>query len=246
MSSVSPRDRLSALLAEISRTLPMTHRVLLDAPEFERGATALSALADPSRRRQAIGWLSEEEAVWLHHRLEMRWTRLRRADGAPGATLLAAAEVWTLDEPAAIPVELSVDGLEEGWTAHWPDGAEPAEDGRSATWTLEDTGDVQRLRVRIIGHSISGEGDRSRHILIAEHDARLHRPIGIWHADRSLLVITDVDGVPASGLMVEVDGAAAVTSQLGEVQVTPDPGEVPVPCLGQHRLSVTQTDGGSC
>ncbi|MEM0947922.1 MAG: hypothetical protein AAGK37_10980 [Pseudomonadota bacterium] len=212
MTSPSSHARLDALLADLTRVLPETHGVLLEAEEFQHGAAALRALASRSRRDRALARLSAEEAAWIAGEIDARWRYLEGYQTSPFAGLVLPNPIWSAGGKVEITVGLAVEGLQSGWEVKWSPQLRPLSD-TEARLQVNDTETVYNLKVRVIGRSLNGK----RSILVAEAEVRALKPKLIWDASAPAIVISDGAGTPAADLKLTLDGVDHVADARGKI-----------------------------
>jgi hypothetical protein len=75
-----PRERLTAIIAEIAGRLPREYAILLSAARFAEERQALERLRDPAWAARAAAACGPAEAARLADLAARRWSRLIRPD----------------------------------------------------------------------------------------------------------------------------------------------------------------------
>jgi hypothetical protein len=203
MSRLPPRARLAQTLGALARTLPGQLPALLEASRFDDLRPALARLADPDRAAAAAAAMAEEEAAWLAELLLARWAAVAPLVLEPAAAILAPREIWLGRQARLVPLEVVVDGLEEGWQATWEGdlcGETTAASVRLMVRPPAGDGPaVATARVRVAGRA---EGKRT--LLIDHVRLPVRVPRLALSADRRQLLVRDQEERPAAGVVVAV------------------------------------------
>jgi hypothetical protein len=216
VSRLPGRARLARTLVGLARHLPAQLHGLVDAPRFDAERPALESFADPDRAAAAAAAMAEEEAGWLADVLEERWAAVAEVVLEPAAAILAPAEVWLGRQGVAVPLEVVVEGLDEGWAAAWEGDIAGSAAGGSVLLEARPPS-VEGPAQAVARVKVDGRAGGRRTLLVDHVLIPLRVPRVAVSADRRQLLVRDQAERPAAGVAVSVGDAAFRTDARGLV-----------------------------
>lgn len=216
MSRLPGRARLARTLVALARHLPAQLKGLVDSPRFDADRPALESFADPDRAASAAAAMAEEEADWLADVLAARWAALADVVLEPTAAILAPAEIWLGQQAAAVPLDVVVEGLDEGWDATWE--GDLSGSGAGASVLLEARPPEVEGPAQVVARvKVDGRSGGKRTLLVDHVRIPLRVPRLAVSADRRHLLVRDQAERPAAGVTVSVGATAFRTDAHGLV-----------------------------
>lgn len=216
MSRLPGRARLTRTLVALARNLPGQLQGLFDAPRFDAERPSLEGFADPDRAAAAAAAMAEEEAGWLANLLAGRWAAVAEVVLEPAAAIRPPGDVWLGRQTATVPLEVVVEGLDEGWTAAW-DG-DIAGESAGASVLLEARPPAAAGPAHAVARvKVDGRADGKRTLLVDYVRIALRVPRLAVSADRQQLLVRDQSDRPAAGVRVTVGESLFRTDARGLV-----------------------------
>ena len=224
MSRPPGRAQLVRVLAALGRHLPGQLVGLLEAARFDPERPALQRLAEPEHARAAASAMTEDEADWMARTLLERWAAVGEVVLEPIAAIRAPAEIWIGRQPLTIPLEVAVDGLEDGWSATWEGDSSAAPGAAAARLRATPPGDgpaFASARVKVEGRC---QGRRT--LLVDRVRIAIRTPRLVVRDDRRQILVRDQAGRAAAAVNVRIGEMLLETDSHGLIafDATAEPG----------------------